>query len=262
MSKHKAKVLFIDIETSPILASVWALFDQNVALNQIKSDWSVLSFSAKWQGQDKVIYFDQRNAKNVENDKALLKKIWALMDEADIVIGQNSRRFDVKKLNARFILNGMQPPSSFKQIDTLEIARKHFAFTSNKLEYLSSKLCTKYKKLTKRKYSGFDLWRECLAGNIDAWREMEAYNRLDVLALEELYDKLAPWSNSINFNLYRDSNETICNCGSTEFKRNGYAYTSSGKYPRFKCKQCGHETRSKDNLFTKEKRKSLRPGSR
>ena len=112
------------------------------------------------------------------------------------------------------------------------------------------------------KFPGKSLWIECANGNKEAWDEMAKYNKQDIIALKGLYDRLQAWDNSINFNLYHDSDETICNCGSTEFKRNGYAYTSSGKYPRFKCKQCGHETRGKDNLLTKEKRKSLRPGSR
>lgn len=262
MSKKKQgpRVLLADIETAPIIAHVWGLWDQTVGLNQIKSDWHLLAWSAKWLGEKKVMYADQRNSKNIEDDKALLKGIWELIDEADIVIWQNGRNFDHKKLNARFILNGMQPPTSYKQIDTLQIARKHFGFTSNKLEYMSDKLCTKYKKQTKRKFAGFELWKECLAGNRKAWQEMRKYNCYDVLALEELYTKLAPWDNGIDFNLYRDSDETICQCGSADFRNKGYAYTGTSKFRRFKCKQCGNEIRGRENLFSKEKRKSLKPG--
>ena len=102
----------------------------------------------------------------------------------------------------------MQPPSNFKQIDTLKLARKHFALTSNKLAYMTDKLCTKYKKLTHHKFEGFELWKECLDGNLKAWKEMEKYNKHDVLALEELYTKLIPWDSSVNFTLYGDSPDT------------------------------------------------------
>lgn len=44
------KVLLSDIETAPILASVWRIWDQNIGLNQIKADWHLLSFAAKWLG--------------------------------------------------------------------------------------------------------------------------------------------------------------------------------------------------------------------
>lgn len=263
LNSNGPKILLLDIETAPILGYVWQLWDQNVALNQIKSDWYILSWSAKWLGDapNKTMYADQRKAKNIEDDSKLLKGIWQLLDEADIVIGQNSNAFDIKKLNARFILNGMQPPSSFKKIDTMLLAKKHFGFTSNKLEYMSDKLCKKYKKLKHTKFPGFEMWRECLAGNIKAWKEMEVYNKYDVLALEELYTKLIPWDNTINFSVYRDDTKHICTCGSSNYKLNGYAYTSTGKFQRYKCVDCGSETRSKTNLLSKDKRKSLNTGT-
>lgn len=263
--KHNGpKVLIFDIETSPILAYVWGLWENNVALNQINTDWFVLSWSAKWLGDsaDKVMYMDQRNERNLENDKKILKAIWNLLDEADIVITQNGKKFDVKKLNARFIINGFQPPSSFKHIDTLVIAKKHFAFTSNKLEYMSEKLCVKYKKLKHNKFSGFELWKQCvLFNNIEAWKEMEIYNKYDVLALEELYYKISPWDSSINFNLYTDSEDYFCKCGSQRLIKKGYAYTAASKFQRYKCKDCGTESRDNKNLFSKEKKESLKKGT-
>lgn len=254
----KPKVLILDIETAPLVSYTWGLFDQNVALNQIVEDWSILSYAAKWLDEKKVFYADQRGAKNVRNDKELLKGIWKLMDEADIILGQNSNSFDIKKLNARFLLNGMKPPSSYKKVDTMRIAKKHFAMTSNKLEYMADKLCT-HKKLKHKQFGGFDLWKECLAGNKKAWKQMELYNIHDVLATEELYRKLQPWDNSINYNLYTDLKSTICSCGNKTFNKNGYAYTSAGKFQRYSCAKCGAETRTKSNLFSKAKRKSLRP---
>lgn len=256
----KAKVLLLDIETSPLLSYCWGLFDQNIGLNQIKNDWHVLSFCAKWLDEpvSKVIYEDQRNEKNVESDKNLLKKIWTLLDECDVLITQNGIKFDVKKLNARFILNGMKRPSSFKHIDTCVMARKHFGFTSNKLEYLTDKLCTKYKKLKHSKFSGFELWKQCLAGNKLAWDEMKKYNIWDVLSLEELYHKLSPWDTSVNFNLFTDSNDYICNCGNTTFEKRGFNYTSKCKYQRFVCKKCGAWSQGSINLFSTEKKSSLR----
>ena len=256
--KNGPRILALDIETSPIVSYTWGLFDQNVALNQVKEDWSVLAWCAKWVGEKKIMYMDQRKAKEVRDDREILKVIWKLLDEADIVLTQNGKSFDVKKLNARFIINGMQPPSSFKQIDTLRLARKIFGFTSNKLEYMSNKLCLKYKKLKVKKFQGFELWSECLKGNIEAWKQMERYNKMDVLSLEELYRKLIPWETSINFNLYSRDNVTRCTCGSTNFIKNGYFYSAAGKFQRYRCGDCGSEIRDKQNLFTASKKKSLK----
>ena len=118
------------------------------------------------------MYRDQRNAKDILDDKAILKPLWKLLDEADIVITQNGKNFDSPKLNARFIMHGWAPPSPYKHLDTYQIVRQAAKFTSNKLEYLTEKLCTKYKKLEHAKYPGMVLWTECLAGNRAAWNEM------------------------------------------------------------------------------------------
>lgn len=259
MKNNKPNILLLDVETAPLLSFTWDIWDQNIGLNQIKSDWHLLSWSAKWLGSpsSQIMYMDQRKEKNVENDKRILRGIWKLMDDADIIIGQNSKKFDIKRLNTRFALNNMPPPSSFRQIDTLSLAKKHFSFTSNKLEYLTDHFCTKYKKLKHKKYPGFEMWKECLAGNQDAWKHMEKYNKWDVLSLEELYHKLQPWGTGINVDVYNDGLENICICGNKKFKKNGYFYNNIGKYPRLKCTKCGSEAKIKNNILTKEKRKSL-----
>lgn len=262
MSKQTGpKVLFIDIETAPMVAYVWDLFDQNIALNQIKNDWYILSFAAKWQHSKKIIYQDQRDAPKIENDKKLLEHIWQLLDEADIVVGQNIKRFDNKKINARFLHHGMKPPSSYKTIDTLSIAKKYFALTSNKLEYLSNNFNKKYKKLQHKKFPGFSLWKACLDGDMEAWKEMEKYNKYDVLSLQEIYNTLLPWDATINFSIYNDDADHVCSCGHKEFKNKGYAYTATGKFRRYQCKACGKESRGRQNLLTKEKRESLKVGT-
>jgi RNase_H superfamily len=263
LKESKPKVLIFDVETAPIQAYVWGLWDQTVSLNMIKSDWHLLSWSAKWLGDppSKVMYADNRKQKNIENDKKLLKGIWDLLNEADIVITQNGKKFDQKKLNARFVFNGMQPPSSYKHIDTLLLAKKHFGFTSNKLEYMTDKLCVKYKKLQHKKFPGFELWSECLKGNIKAWKEMEKYNKHDVLSLEELYTKLRPWDSSINFSLYNDGEEHICQCGSTDFLRNGFYYTPVSKFIRLRCKKCGSEVRERINQFDADKKRNIKVGT-
>lgn len=254
----KPKVLIFDIETAPIKAHVWGLWDQNVALNQISTDWYVLSWAAKWLGDPptKIMYYDQRREKNVENDKILIKKIWDLLDQADIVLTQNGKKFDVKKLNARFLHHKMKPPSPYKHIDTLQIAKKNFAFTSNKLEYMTDRFCTKYKKLVGgRKYAGFLMWDECMKGNVKAFKEMEKYNKYDVLSLEELYNVFQPWDTTISFGLYLDDESPVCNCGSCKFEKRGYSVTTTGKFQRYQCTNCGKWHRGRENLLSTNKRK-------
>lgn len=253
------KILTLDIETAPLKASIWSQWQQFTGLNMIQGDWYILSWSAKWMHEDNVVYRDKRETWEDEDDLALCEEMWQLLDEADIILTQNGIRFDQKKLFARFLHHGMRPPSSFRHIDTLMIAKKHFAFTSNKLEYMTDKFCKQYKKLKHGKYPGFELWNECLKGNMEAWDEMEKYNIYDVLSLEELYGILAPWYKAHpNINLYYEDNKIRCHCGNDEFDHNGYAYTNLSKFDKFACTKCGAEHRGRVNLLSDEKRKSLR----
>lgn len=262
MSKVKGpRVLFLDIETAPILAHVWALWDQNVALNMIKKDWHLLSWSAKWAGDpaSKTMYYDQSKVKNIEDDSGILKKLWAVLDEADVVVTHNGKKFDEPKIFARMLMHGMKPPSPFKSIDTCSIAKRKFGFTSNKLEYLTDKLNKKYKKLKHKKFPGFEMWAECLAGNKEAWKCMKKYNMYDVLSLEEVFEHLRPWAGNLpNFTLYTADGDPVCQCGSEDFHARGYAYTATGKYQRYQCQECGAWTRSGTNLLAKKVRKNLK----
>lgn len=258
--KVSPKVLLLDIETLPIEAYVWDLFDQNIGLEMIKKDWSVLSFSAKWLGapESEIMYYDTRNEKDVRDDSKILKIIHSLLCEADVAIHQNGIRFDIPKLNARFLKHKMHPPSSFRNIDTLRIMKRHFKLTSNKLAYATELLCTKYKKLSHSEFAGAKLWTECMKGNPKAFASMEKYNKYDVLSLEELYEILAPWDKTIRFSAFNEDTEERCTCGSTDIKKNGFIYTNTAMYQRYTCKNCGKEYKDPKNIMSKENKKKLR----
>lgn len=239
----KLKVLIFDIETSPMLAYVWDRHQVNISLNQLKDDWHVIAWAAKWLGDppSKVMYRDQRNAKNVADDKAILEPLWKLLDEADIVITQNGKNFDSPKLNARFLLNGMQPPSPYKHVDTYQIVSRVAKFTSNKLEYLTDKLCVKYKKLSHSKFPGMSLWQGCLSGNKDAWDEMKTYNIHDVLATEELYLKVRAWAPETTPQVFPVSDLSVScpTCGvEGKMQRRGFIVARTRSYQRFQCQAC------------------------
>ena len=233
-----AKVLVLDIETAPILAYVWDRHDQNIAINQIKDDWFIMSWAAKWLDSpiSEVIYRDQRNVRPLSNDKKLVQELWELLDQADIVITQNGKAFDAPKINARFQLHGLMPPAPYKHLDTYIIAKKSAAHTAHSLEYLTDKLCTKYKKLTHKKFPGMSLWTECLKGNKAAWEEMKRYNIHDVLATEELYNKLKAWAPKASPSLYSQNCPV---CGNAKYEKRGFEVLQSAKYQRLHCLVCG-----------------------
>lgn len=237
------KVLILDIETSPLLVYVWNLKDQYVGLNQMVRDWHIMAWSAKWLGEpaSAIRYYDQRNLK-VGNDLPILRPLWRLLNEADIVLTQNGKSFDAKKINARFMLHGMQPPSPYKHLDTYLIVRNAASFTSHSLEYLSEKFCTKYKKLSHAKFPGLSLWLECLKGNKAAWDEMRLYNIHDVLATEELYEKVKAWTPKTAPALFyvKDVSTKCRRCGkSDKMRRKGKEMTRRGFVQKYQCQGCG-----------------------
>jgi hypothetical protein len=249
------KILIFDIETSSIVAHVWGLYDQNVSLNQIEQDWYILSFAAKWYKSDEMFYWDQRKAKPRNDDKKILTEIHKLLDEADYVCGHNIAKFDLKKLNARFILHGLPPVKPFEVIDTLKIARKHFAFTSNKLEHLARYLKCELEKSSHSEFSGMELWTETMKGNKKAFEAMEEYNKTDVKVTEMVFEKLLPWEPSIKF----QSNfwEAVCSCGSKSFFKSGIKYNRSGAFQIYRCRDCQKCFVDKSNVIDKDVRKSF-----
>lgn len=253
-----AKVVVIDIETFPNLVYSWGLFEQNISINQIVRDWSIAAVTWKWLDENKCGYIDC--SKDPLDDSLLLAKVWEVLDEADIVVGQNSKHFDIRKINARLIEQGYPPPSPYRQIDTKVEARRIAMFTSNRLEWLAAHLADEQKD-KHRDFPGFDLWSECLAKNPKAWAVMKKYNQTDVKATEQVYLKLRAWiKGHPNLGLYlADQSSPSCpKCGSMALHQRGVERTQSGVYHRLSCANCGgwSRTRYTRNTIT-ERRNAL-----
>lgn len=242
MKMNKAKVLVLDIETSPLLVYVWGLKEQFITIPQIKKDWFIMAWSAKWLEDSKsLVYYDLRNRK-AGDDRPILIPLWKMLNEADIVITQNGQQFDSKKINARFMLNGIKPPKPFAHHDTYQIVKKVASFTSNSLEYLTNKFCKTHKKLSHAKFSGWKLWAECLNGNISAWNEMKKYNIEDVLSTEEFYLKIRSWVPETLPKVFAltDSSSECGTCGYYgKMKEGRPRHAKTRMYKQHSCPKCG-----------------------
>lgn len=249
------RIKIADIETSPILADVWSIWKQNVGLNQIHKNSEVISFAIKDLGEDEVRF----ESRQFLTEKELLTILMEELDEADIVIAHNGGKFDIPRIQGRALVHGIKPPSPFKVIDTLTVARKEFGMPSNRLEFLLKVFGCKIQKLKKRKFVGHELWTECLKDNPDAWEEMEKYNVADITSLEELYLHMRPYiKNHPNIGVYLEALDTVCpKCGSKDIRKRGYAYTNLSKFQRFQCQSCGGWGRMRTNLIKKDVRKQL-----
>ena len=259
MAKRKPKILTLDIELIGIRAdSLWGTWDQNISIPEITEDWAIISAAAKWLGNERMFYKDQRKAKDIRDDRELVAWLCALLDEADVVIGQNIRRFDMRKIRARAVALGLKPFKEPKVIDTMEMAKGVGAFTSNKLEYLSERL-TNTPKLKHANYPGKELWLALLRNEPAAWKECEAYNKRDVVATENVYLVLRPWAPRLpNLAQFYDDEHTRCpRCGSVNLQDYGTVTSNVSEYKQYVCTDCGGFSRSRFTINTKEKRRAL-----
>jgi len=252
--KKGCKVLCFDIETTPLLCFAWGMWQQNINQRAVVEDWHVLSWSAKWLFEDSVMsaVLTPKEARN-HDDKRIIEQMWKILDEADVVIAHNAARFDIPRMNTRFLYHGFPPPSYYQVVDTLKVARSNFAFTSNALNYVNG-----YLRLPQKKETGFQLWVDCFYGDSDALKKMLAYNENDVLVLEELYVLLRPWiKGHPNLGLFVESKSSICpNCGSKKLEWEGYYNTPMGRYRSFRC-ECGAIGRGRKNIVSKKTKERL-----
>lgn len=262
--KYVPKILLFDIETLPMEVLVWGLYKQKIPYENILKEWCIVSWAAKWLfGTDIMSGVISPKAAKERNDGQIIGRIWSLINTADIIIAHNAKKFDVRKLNARFILHKLKPPMPYQVIDTLKESQKHMGFSSHRLDYLT-RILTHTRKIK----TEYGLWKKCagIEATPDmqetALKEMVRYNKQDVITLEDLYVELRPWIKSHpNLGLYyADAENSHCpNCGSIDLKREGdKTYkTTVGRFRVFRCNECGAICRSRFSDLSKEERKEL-----
>lgn len=232
------KVLLFDIENSPLISYTWGIWEQNVV--EVKEEWYILCFAYKWLGEKQTHFISlpdfESYEKNKKDDEALVKELHKLFEQAEVIIAHNGDAFDIKKANSRFIQHRLEPPSFYKTIDTLKIARRYFKFDSNKLDRLGQYL----KVGRKEKNMDFSVWLGCMEGDLKVWKKMETYNKQDVVLLEKIYYKLRSWDlQSPNMNLVLGGIYSCPRCGSEHTQKRGVRHTKTCSYQSYQCMNCG-----------------------
>lgn len=253
------KILILDIETAPLLSFVWGIWEQNINAEAIVTDWFILTWSAKWLFKNKI-YSARLTSKEAlrQDDKRIMASIWTMLNEADIVITHNGDKFDIKKLNTRFLIHGMNPPLPYISIDTLKSNRKQFAHTSNKLDYINKSL----NEERKMDHEGFPLWVKCYRGDPIALKIMEKYNVQDVVILEDLYLRIRQWIKPHpNLSLHITNEEIdrcpTCMSDNIRAEKKNY-YTKTARYEAFRCLDCGAVGRHRNTIIGKQRAKHIK----
>lgn len=222
------KIWFWDLEMTPLSGYFWGLWPNSIPIQMIEETQRILCWGGRWYGKKTVEVVDER-----PGQLEMLTTLRDRLNEADAVVSWNGQGFDTKQANRGFIMAGLTPPSPYKEIDLMRVAKKNFKFASNKLDHVSQELGIGAKADT----GGFQLWKDVMAGDEKAWRKMHRYQKQDVNLLVDIFEVFKPW---IKFpHPVREGFGLCRNCGGSNLQRRGYSSTLQGKYPRFQCTDCG-----------------------
>lgn len=235
-SARASRVLVFDVETLPMVVYSWGVWQQNIGAHLIIKDWCILSWSAKWLHDDKIMGDVLSPKEAVErNDKRILESFWSLLDSADVVIAHNGKRFDVKKVNTRLWKHRMKKPSSYKVIDTLTSVKSVFSLNHNTQDSIAEFL-----ELDGKLDTNFALWAGCDNGDPNSLMYMLEYNEQDVRSLENIYLEMREWiPNHPDLRIYDGVIEGCPVCMENDSLGIGIFVAKSKRYIEHRCNNCG-----------------------
>jgi len=245
------KILFIDIETAPNFYASFRPGKQHITIEQLHPDFlepQIICAAWKWLGRPTVYtetwetkwQKDHRGHHKVIHDSTrIVQQLDKMVEQADIIIGQNAKSFDFKWLNTVRMLKDLPPLPNWLTItqrDTLEMMKKHLYLPSNKLDYISRLLGLGGKLPTR-----WEHWISITLDRDDAqerMKEMLTYNKKDVKDNEAQFLKILPYCEmTVNANLWTGF-EGCRQCGSTNVARNGIRHMGEASYQQLQCRDC------------------------
>lgn len=255
------KILTLDIETQRAIAEMWDPYPHYTPMDRMLVPPRVLCFAAKFYDKKKTHFHAAWDDHDADSYEAMVREAWILLNDADVVIGWNSDRFDIQYLNAAFIRTGLGPPAPFRSLDLIKVVRKHFAKGEpyKKLDWYSKELLGDRKV----KHSATDLWEDIRWGTdeekLAAQKLMKKYNIHDVTLTEQLFEKFRPWT-GVNFTIFDPEFDAegrlagCTKCGSEKLHSRGRFYTTAYAYERFYCTACRGWNRGRKMIYSTELR--------
>lgn len=251
LSDKKVNYLYFDIETSPCISYHFNHYDVTVRQEHKIKESHLLSVS--WAFNDGEVQGFKLTPEEVANgdDLTLVVNLIEAIEKADILVGYNSKKFDIKYLNTRAFYYGIPPLSTTKHIDLYEQVKKSFKFPSNSMGNVSKYIGLEGKLETE----GWSLWRKCMEHwNTEvceqALTDMLTYNKQDIEATRDLHKRMQGWlKQAPNIgamtNVKSDVNTLRCiKCGSDDVVAlNKLTYTNVKGWEMYRCNKCSGVSR-------------------
>lgn len=254
------KRLFYDIETSFNVGIFWRSgYNLTIQPGDIIHERAIICICYKWEGEDEVHSLTWSKS---QSDKEMIRTFVKIIAKADEIVAHNGDRFDLKWIRTRALMHGIDVMPAPKTIDTLKWAKKQFNFNSNKLNYIAQFL----KIGAKMETGGMDLWKDIVfKKDKEALDKMVAYCKQDVILLEQVFNKLNPYTQANhNYAVQHGGDKYECpECGGINIKYNKKVVTAAGTVHHWiLCKDCKKHYKINHQVFTKYqeylyKRKSI-----
>lgn len=250
---RKPRIISFDLEVSPALGYFYPPTWETGIL-KVKDRQKLMSFAWQVVGESKITAHNLSQypiyEQNRFDDSQLVKELHKVMSSSDILLGQNSDRFDVRMANYFFIMNDLEPIPPTKYIDTMKIAKRYFKFLNNTLDNLGEELGFGGK--TKITYK--ELWVDAyLEGDKKAWKLMDVYCKNDVDKTTKIYLKMRSFMHQ-HPSLSRISGDydSCPRCGGYSFRIKAYRTTSTSRYRQYQCNECLGYFSDRNSITEKE----------
>jgi hypothetical protein len=239
MKHKKPRVLFFDIETSLIGAWVFRCGKQVIRPNQLQTDnfiSNIICITYCWDDGKPVKALTWEAVKGGYSCKKMIATFDKIIQQADITIGKNSDRFDVKHINTQRLLTqdyGM--PEWAAHTDDLEKQmRRYLYLPSYGLDYFARLL-----GLGGKMKMEFQDWVDLAENNKNAkksFKKMVRYGKKDTLDTRAIWNycvkHFRPKHNAATY-----QGEHVCtNCGSKDIRKNGTRVCGKTRKQQWYCR--------------------------
>jgi DNA polymerase elongation subunit (family B) len=232
-------VLTADIETRPIKAYTFQVWQTNIAETHMTEPCEIISIAWKWLDEKKPQVRDV----NTDGKESMLRDFWSALDEADAIVTFNGDKFDLRHLRREFAQYKLEQPRRIASIDMRKIIKAQFDLPFYRLDYCAGFFLGEHKIDT----GGFGLWKAYMAKDPKATKAMRKYNQHDVVITEKLYKHLRGWMpnhpNIAPFEAeFEDSEKPCGTCGSGAREQYNIRPRRTRHYAiqQLACKDCGN----------------------
>jgi len=254
MIQNKPIICTGDIETYPAEVLMYGNTWEPVIVRIIRFQ-SILSFSYKL-GDGKTKYIGLNTIPGYKpgdlDDKKLMIEISKIINESDYFCGQNSDEFDIKIIKERIMFHNLPPlREDLALLDTKKLYKKVSRLPNNKLNTQSQ-----FNGFGEKvKHTGTDLFIDCGAGDMKAWKTNEVYNKHDVDLTYANLMKVLPYV-KLSKAQKIFTTDVICDnplCLSTHLTKSKLRKVAGGWRQQYQCQDCGCYKTPKELIKTLDK---------